>query len=296
MKKVPASSDVMLRDIARGTPGFSGADLANIVNEAAILAARADKTEVSMADLEKAKDKILMGAERRTMVMSEENKRLTAYHEAGHCIVGELSEGHNPVYKVSIMPRSNALGITMFLPEQDQHSVNKKELESQIAALFGGRIAEYMIYGEDRVTTGASSDIERATDIAKNMVTRWGLSTNLGPMVYGEQRGISPSFAGGATQGSSISVNNAHLIDEEIRAVIDRNYLRAEMILQENIHILHRMADALMKFETIDKAQIDELMASKDRRVNIEKVTVEPPRRELEMAIACNKINKRRVI
>ncbi len=260
MKKVPAASDVMLRDIARGTPGFSGADLANLINEAAILAARSDKTEVSMADLEKAKDKILMGAERRTMVMSEENKRLTAYHEAGHCIVGELSEGHNPVYKVSIMPRSNALGITMFLPEQDQHSVNKKELESQIAALLGGRIAEDIIYGDEMVTTGASSDIERATDLARNMVTRWGLSKRLGPMAYGDN--------GTATYGrrsqDRISVNNEHLIDEEMRAVIDRNYARAEAILYENVSILHNMAEALIHFETIDKAQIDALMSGKD--------------------------------
>lgn len=255
LKNIPSAKDVILRDIARGTPGFSGADLANIINEAAIMAARLDKTEVGMAELEKAKDKVLMGAEKRTMVMSEENKRMTAYHEAGHCIVGELSTGHNPTYKVSIMPRGGALGITMFLPEHDQHSVNKQELESQIAALFGGRVAEYIIYGEDRVTTGASSDIERATDIARNMVTRWGLSTKLGAMVYGGAMD-KPAYE----RNSSISVDDHHRIGDEVRAIIDRNYKRAEDILQDNIHILHNMAEALMKFETIDKTQIDELM------------------------------------
>ena len=265
IKKVPAAADIVLRDIARGTPGFSGADLANVVNEAALFAARSNKVQVSMSDLEKAKDKILMGAERHTMVMTEDDKLLTAYHEAGHCIVGQSSPDHDPVYKVSIMPRGRALGITMFLPERDQYSASKRKLESQIASLFGGRIAELMIYGGDRVTTGASNDIERATELARNMVTRWGFSDKLGPLVYGEDSG-QPFMGYPGSQGSKVSSTVAHHIDEEIRAVIDRNYQRAETILQENISILHKMADALMKWETIDKDQIDDLMAGKEPR------------------------------
>jgi cell division protease FtsH len=263
IKKVPTAADVELKYIARGTPGFSGAELANVINEAALFAARGNKKEVTMNDLEKAKDKILMGAEKRTMVMSEDDKLLTAYHEAGHCIVGQMSPDHDPVYKVSIMPRGRALGITMFLPEQDQYSASKRKLESQIASLFGGRIAELMIYGGDRVTTGASNDIERATELARNMVTRWGFSDKLGPLVYGEQNG-QPFMGYPGSQGSKVSGNVAQQIDEEIRAVIDLNYQRAETILQENISILHKMADALMKWETIDKDQIDALMAGKD--------------------------------
>ncbi len=262
IKKVPASEDVKLYDLARGTPGFSGADLANIVNEAALLAARSNKKEVSMSDLEKAKDKILMGAEKRTMVMSEEDKLLTAYHEAGHCIVGQLSPEHDAVYKVSIMPRGRALGITMFLPEQDQYSASKRKLESQIASLFGGRIAELMIYGGDRVTTGASNDIERATELARNMVTRWGFSEKLGPLVYGEESG--QPFMGYSAKGGKNSESVTQQIDEEIRGVIDANYQRAEKILQDNISILHNMAKALMKWETIDKTQIDALMMGKE--------------------------------
>ena len=262
IKKVPASEDVKLYDLARGTPGFSGADLANIVNEAALLAARSNKKEVSMSDLEKAKDKILMGAEKRTMVMSEEDKLLTAYHEAGHCIVGQLSPEHDAVYKVSIMPRGRALGITMFLPEQDQYSASKRKLESQIASLFGGRIAELMIYGGDRVTTGASNDIERATELARNMVTRWGFSEKLGPLVYGEESG--QPFMGYSAKGGKNSESVTQQIDEEIRGVIDSNYQRAEKILQDNISILHNMAKALMKWETIDKTQIDALMGGKE--------------------------------
>jgi len=265
IKKVPAAADVELKYIARGTPGFSGAELANVVNEAALFAARANKQEVSMSDLEKAKDKILMGAEKHTMVMTEDDKLLTAYHEAGHCIVGQSSPDHDPVYKVSIMPRGRALGITMFLPERDQYSASKRKLESQIASLFGGRIAELMIYGGDRVTTGASNDIERATELARNMVTRWGFSDKLGPLVYGEENG-QPFMGYPGSQGSKVSSAVAHDIDEEIRAVIDRNYQRAETILQDNISILHKMADALMKWETIDKDQIDDLMAGKDPR------------------------------
>jgi cell division protease FtsH len=263
-RKVPIADDVVLKDIARGTPGFSGADLANVINEAALLAARSNKQKVSMNDMEKAKDKILMGAEKHTMVMSEDDKRLTAYHEAGHCIVGQNSPDHDPVYKVSIMPRGRALGITMFLPERDQYSASKRQLESQIASLFGGRIAEMMIYGGDRVTTGASNDIERATELARNMVTRWGFSDIMGPLAYGEQNGHP--FMGYSAQGGKISNAVQDKIDEEIRAVIDKNYQRAETILKENMEILHKMADALMKWETIDKPQIDDLLAGKDPR------------------------------
>lgn len=262
IKKVPVGDDVELKNIARGTPGFSGADLANIINEAALLAARTNKLKVGMNELEKAKDKILMGAEKHTMVMTEDDKRLTAYHEAGHCIVGQMSPDHDPVYKVSIMPRGRALGITMFLPERDQYSASKRKLESQIASLFGGRIAELMIYGGDRVTTGASNDIERATELARNMVTRWGFSDVMGPLVYGEEGG--QPFMGYSASGSKVSNSVQDKIDEEIRAVIDKNYKKAESLLQDNISILHKMADALMKWETIDKGQIDDLMAGKD--------------------------------
>jgi cell division protease FtsH len=262
IKKVPTADDVELKNIARGTPGFSGADLANIINEAALLAARTNKSKVGMNELEKAKDKILMGAEKHTMVMTEDDKRLTAYHEAGHCIVGEMSPDHDPVYKVSIMPRGRALGITMFLPERDQYSASKRKLESQIASLFGGRIAELMIYGGDRVTTGASNDIERATELARNMVTKWGFSDIMGPLVYGEESG--QPFMGYASQGAKVSNSVQDKIDEEIRSVIDKNYKKAETLLNDNISILHKMADALMKWETIDKSQIDDLMAGKE--------------------------------
>jgi cell division protease FtsH len=262
IKKVPAAADVNLHDLARGTPGFSGAELANIVNEAALLAARFNKKEVSMMDLEKSKDKILMGVEKRTMVMTEDDKLLTAYHEAGHCIVGQLSPEHDAVYKVSIMPRGRALGITMFLPEQDQYSASKRKLESQIASLFGGRIAELIIYGGDRVTTGASNDIERATELARNMVTRWGFSDKLGPLMYSEEGG--QPFMGYSTKGGKVSELVTQQIDEEVRAVIDANYKRAEKILRDNMSILHNMANALVKWETIDKTQIDALMAGKE--------------------------------
>jgi len=269
LQKVPTSEDVEISYIARGTPGFSGAELANLVNEAALLAARSDLLEVSMTHLEKAKDKILMGVEKHTMVMSEDDKRLTAYHEAGHCIVGRLMPDHDPVYKVSIMPRGKALGITMFLPENDQYSASKRKLEGQIASLFGGRLAELLIFGDDRVTTGASNDIERATELARKMVTRWGLSDKLGPLTYGEEAGQA-IFGQPGAQGGAISSNVAQMIDEEIRSVIDRNYYRAEKILQENMAILHLMADALMKWETIDRWQIDDLMAGKEARPPME--------------------------
>ena len=260
MKKVPAANDVEIKYIAQGTPGFSGADLANLINEAALLAARMSKRVVSMVDLEKAKDKLIMGAERHTMVMGEKEKTMTAYHEAGHAIVGKIVPEHDPVYKVSIMPRGRALGITMFLPERDQYSASKQKLDSMISSLYGGRIAEELIFGWEQVSTGASNDIERATELARNMVTKWGLSQRLGPLAYSEEEG--EVFLGrSVTQHKTVAEETSHTIDEEIRCIIDRNYQRAENILKENMDILHSMAAALMKFETIDKSQIEDLMA-----------------------------------
>jgi len=265
IRKVAADDNVKTGIIARGTPGFSGADLANLVNEAALFAARGNKKLVEMEDLEKAKDKIMMGAERRSMVMSEEDKRNTAYHEAGHAIVGRLVPSHDPVYKVTIIPRGRALGVTMFLPEKDSYSQNKEQLESIISALFGGRIAEELTLGKSHVTTGASNDIERATQIARNMVTKWGLSERLGPLTYSEDEG--EIFLGrSVTKHKEVSDETAHVIDEEIRVFIDRNYARAEKLLKKNMDKLHMMADALMKYETIDADQIDDIMAGKQPR------------------------------
>jgi len=267
IRKVPVADNVEPSVIARGTPGFSGADLANLVNEAALFAARGNKRLVSMEEFEKAKDKIMMGSERKSMVMSESEKEMTAYHEAGHAIVGRLVPEHDPVYKVSIIPRGRALGVTMYLPEQDRVSHSKQHLESMISSLFGGRIAEQVIYGDDKVTTGASNDIERATEIARKMVTQWGLSTKMGPMLYAEDEGevfLGKSMA----KASNMSDDTARAIDAEIKALIDSNYDRAHKILEENIDILHSMKDALMKYETIDAKQIDDLMA---------RVEVRPP-------------------
>ncbi len=263
IRKVPEAGDVKPTIIARGTPGFSGADLANLVNEAALFAARENCKEVTMAHFERAKDKIMMGTERRSMVMSEKEKKLTAYHEAGHAIVGRLVPEHDPVYKVSIIPRGRALGVTMFLPEEDRYSLSKQHLESKISSLFGGRIAEELIYGKDSVTTGASNDIERATEIARSMVTKWGLSDRLGPLTYSEDEG--EVFLGrSVTQHKNLGDDTARIIDEEIRYLIDRNYERAEKLLKENIDILHNMSNTLMKYETIDSNQIDALMGRKD--------------------------------
>jgi len=270
-KKIPLAEDVSLRDLARGTPGFSGAELANLLNEGALFAARANKRIVSMEDLDKARDKLLMGPEKRSMIMRKEDLLMTAYHEAGHTIVGQLMPEHDPVYKVSIMPRGGALGITMFLPEQDQYSASKDKLESQIAGLFGGRIAEALIYGKNKITTGASNDIERATQLARNMVTKWGLSDNLGPMDYGESEGMG--YMG--PQAKPMSEKMAQIIDDEIRNLIDRNYKRAEDILTEHIDILHNMAQALMDWETIDKHQIAKLM--KGEKIEPPKPDSEPP-------------------
>lgn len=259
--KVPVESDVQILSIAQGTPGFSGADLANLVNEAALFAARSNKRKVSMTDLDKAKDKIMMGAERRSMVMDDAEKKLTAYHEAGHAIVGLMVPEHDPVYKVSIIPRGRALGVTMFLPEQDRYSHSKRRLESQLASLFGGRVAEELIFGEDHVTTGASNDIMRATEIARKMVTSWGLSS-MGPLTFGQEEG--EVFLGrSVSQNKEVSDQTARQIDDEVHAIIDRNYQQAKKILTENISVLHLMAEGLIKFETIDANQIKEIMAGK---------------------------------
>ena len=265
MRKVPLSDDVVPSKIARGTPGFSGADLANLVNEAALFAARSNKRVVSMEEFEKAKDKIMMGAERRSMVMSEEEKLNTAYHEAGHAIVGYLVPEHDPVYKVTIIPRGRALGVTMYLPEEDRYSMSRRRLESSISSLFGGRIAEQMINGDAGITTGASNDIERATDIARNMVTKWGFSERLGPLTYSEDDG--EVFLGRTvTQHKQVSDDTAHVIDEEIRSIIDENYERAKKILDENVDKLHVMAKALVKYETIGENQIKDIMDGKEPR------------------------------
>ncbi|EGQ7959170.1 ATP-dependent zinc metalloprotease FtsH [Vibrio parahaemolyticus] len=262
MRKVPLAGDVEPSLIARGTPGFSGADLANLVNEAALFAARGNKRNVSMVEFELAKDKIMMGAERRSMVMSEETKESTAYHEAGHAIVGRLVPEHDPVYKVSIIPRGRALGVTMYLPEQDRVSMSRQHLESMISSLYGGRLAEELIYGPEKVSTGASNDIERATDIARKMVTQWGFSEKLGPLLYAEDEG--EVFLGrSVTQTKHMSDDTAKLIDDEVRQIIDRNYDRAKKILEDNMDIMHAMKDALMKYETIDARQIDDLMERK---------------------------------
>jgi len=265
MRKVPLGEDVKPAVLARGTPGFSGADLANLVNEAALFAARGNKRLVDMEEFEKAKDKIMMGAERRSMVMGEKEKKLTAYHEAGHAIVGRSVPSHDPVYKVSIIPRGRALGVTMFLPEEDRLSYSKERLESQISSLFGGRLAEEIIFGKDMVTTGASNDIERVTDIARKMVTRWGLSEKLGPMIYSDDEG--EVFLGhSVTQHKSVSDDTARLIDEEVRNIVDRNYLRSRRILEDNLDKLHMMASALIKYETLDSDQIDDIMLGREPR------------------------------
>ncbi|PMW32772.1 ATP-dependent metalloprotease [Pseudomonas sp. GW460-7] len=266
MRKVPMGDDVAPAVIARGTPGFSGADLANLVNEASLFAARTGKRIVEMKEFELAKDKIMMGAERKSMVMSEKEKQNTAYHEAGHAIVGRVVPEHDPVYKVSIIPRGRALGVTMFLPEEDRYSLSKRALISQICSLYGGRIAEEMTLGFDGVTTGASNDIMRASQIARNMVTKWGLSEKLGPLMYAEEEGEVFLGRGGGGQGASFSGETAKLIDSEVRSIIDQCYGTAKQILTDNRDKLDAMADALMKYETIDADQIDDIMAGRTPR------------------------------
>lgn len=264
-RKVPVADDVNVAVIARGTPGFSGADLANIVNEAALFAARANKRSVDMDDFEKAKDKVIMGAERRSIVMSDDEKRITAYHEAGHAIVGLKVPSHDPVHKVTIIPRGRALGVTMFLPEGDRYSHSKEYLESKISSLYGGRIAEAIIFGIGKVTTGASNDIQKATEIARNMVTKWGLSEKVGPLTL--DNNDEEVFLGHSiTRHKEISDATSNLIDVEVRSIIDRNYVRAEKILNENLDKLHAMAEALIKYETISIDQIEDIMGGKDAR------------------------------
>ena len=263
MKNVPIHDNVKASVIARGCPGFSGADLANLVNEAALFAARANKKLVVQEDFERAKDKIMMGAERKSMVMTEDEKRLTAYHEAGHAIIGLTVPQHDPVHKVTIVPRGRALGVTMFLPEEDRYSYSKQRLISQICTLYGGRLAEEIIFGKEAVTTGASNDIERVTEIARNMVTKWGLSDRLGPIAY-DTEDNQPFLGKAATQSSGISDETAHAIDKEIRSIIDGCYERAKQILEDHMDKLHLMSDALMKYETIDRKQIDEIMQGRE--------------------------------
>ncbi len=266
MRKVPMGEDVKPAVIARGTPGFSGADLANLVNEASLFAARAGKRLVEMKEFELAKDKIMMGAERKSMVMSEKEKLNTAFHEAGHAIVGRLVPEHDPVYKVSIIPRGRALGVTMFLPEEDRYSLSKRALISQICSLYGGRIAEEMTLGFDGVTTGASNDIMRASQIARNMVTKWGLSEKLGPLMYAEEEGEVFLGRSMGTQHSNISGETAKMIDQEIRSIIDQCYSTAKRLLEENRDKLNAMAEALMKYETVDAEQIDDIMNGREPR------------------------------
>ena len=265
MRRVPLAPDIDAAIIARGTPGFSGADLANLVNEAALFAARGNKRVVSMVEFEKAKDKIMMGAERRSMVMTEAQKESTAYHEAGHAIIGRLVPEHDPVHKVTIIPRGRALGVTFFLPEGDAISASRQKLESQISTLYGGRLAEEIIYGPEHVSTGASNDIKVATNLARNMVTQWGFSEKLGPLLYAEEEG--EVFLGrSVAKAKHMSDETARIIDQEVKALIERNYNRARQLLTDNMDILHAMKDALMKYETIDAPQIDDLMARRDVR------------------------------
>ena len=280
MRKLPVAKNVKSMDIARGTTGFSGADLANLTNEAALIAASKSKKLVGMQEFEKAKDKIMMGSERKSMVMDEAEKELTAFHEAGHAIVGRLVPEHDPVYKVSIIPRGRALGVTMFLPEKDKYSISKRKINSQIASLFGGRIAEELVYGKDAVTTGASNDIERATELAHKMVKLWGMSDVMGPLAYGEEEG--EVFLGRqVTKHKHISDDTFNKVDTEIRIIIDTNYDIAYKILEENRDILDSMAAALIEFETIDTGQIDDLMARKPMREAAEVVDSEEVSSEL---------------
>ncbi len=286
MRKVPIDKSVDPAILARGTPGFSGADLANLINEAALFAARANKKSVEMEDLEKAKDKILMGAERRSMVMSEEERKLTAYHEAGHAIVGLSMPEHDPVHKVSIIPRGRALGVTMFLPERERYSITKQKLESQVAAMFGGRIAEELEFGPQSVTTGAANDIKQATEIVRSMVTKWGLSDKLGPIAYGEEEG--EVFLGHSiTARKAVAEETAAAIDLEVKTIVERNYNKAKDILEKNRDKLRTMAEALITYETLDSKQIADIMAGKKPRKpkgwsKVSKRTKKEPEKEEE--------------
>ena len=261
MRKVPLAEDVSPLTIARGTPGFSGADLENVVNEAALFGARASRRLVGMEEFEKAKDKIMMGSERKSMVMSEKEKLVTAYHEAGHAIVGYTVPEHDMLYKITVVPRGRALGVTMFLPEEDKYSLSKTAVESQICSLYGGRIAEELIYGKENITTGASNDIEKVTQIARNMVTKWGFSKNLGALTYDENGGEVFLGKSAATQSTTVSEDTAQLIDQEVREIVSRLYDRAREILVENMDKLHMMAEALMEYETLSPEQVGDIMA-----------------------------------
>jgi cell division protease FtsH len=254
-RKVPLDESVKLGILARGTPGFSGADLANLVNEAALFSARANRRTVTMEEFENARDKIMMGAERRSMVMSEKEKTNTAYHESGHAIIGRLVPEHDPVHKVTIIPRGRALGVTQYLPEEDRYSLNRRQITSQLCSLFGGRIAEELVGGLDGVTTGASNDIERATQMARNMVTKWGLNEKMGPILYGEDESQAPG--GGNTHYSE---DTSREIDQEVRRILNDAYSKAKKLLEDNRDILEAMKDALMEYETIDADQVDDLM------------------------------------
>jgi cell division protease FtsH len=266
MRKVPINDNVKASVIARGTPGFSGADLANLVNAAALFSARAGKRLVTMEEFEKAKDKIMMGAERKSMVMSDKERMNTAYHESGHAIVGRLVPDHDPVYKVSIIPRGRALGVTMFLPEEDRYSLSRQTILSQICSLYGGRIAEEITLGKEGVTTGASNDIQRATELARNLVTKWGLSEELGPLLYSEDEGEVFLGRSAASQAKSFSSDTAIAIDVEVRKIIDECYGRATKILEEHRDQLDLMKDALMEYETIDADMIDDIMKGEKPR------------------------------
>jgi len=266
MRKVPLGDDVDASVIARGTPGFSGADLANLVNEAALFAARQDRRTVNMSQFDQAKDKIMMGAERKSMVMSEKEKRTTAYHEAGHCIVGYLVPEHDPSYKVTIIPRGRALGVTMFLPEEDRHSLSKRMIVSQMCTMFGGRVAEELVLGEEGITTGASNDIQQASKMARNMVTKWGLSEKLGPLMYSEEEEEVFLGMSAGNSGLKVSDSTARIIDEEVRSVIDSCHETARRLLNENLDKLHAMSDALLTYETIDHDQIVDIMSGREPR------------------------------
>ena len=266
MRKVPLGDDVDASVIARGTPGFSGADLANLVNEAALFAARQDRRTVNMAQFDQAKDKIMMGAERKSMVMSDKEKRTTAYHEAGHCIVGYLVPEHDPSYKVTIIPRGRALGVTMFLPEEDRHSLSKRMIVSQMCTMFGGRVAEELVLGEEGITTGASNDIQQASKMARNMVTKWGLSEKLGPLMYSEEEEEVFLGMSAGSSGLKVSDSTARIIDEEVRSVIDSCHETARRLLNENLDKLHAMSDALLTYETIDHDQIVDIMSGREPR------------------------------
>ncbi len=261
MRKVPLAEDVSPLTIARGTPGFSGADLENVVNEAALFGARASRRLVGMEEFEKAKDKIMMGSERKSMVMSEKEKLVTAYHEAGHAIVGYTVPEHDVLYKITVVPRGRALGVTMFLPEEDKYSLSKTAVESQICSLYGGRIAEELIYGKESITTGASNDIEKVTQLARNMVTKWGFSKNLGALTYDENGGEVFLGKSAATQSNTVSEDTAQLIDQEVREIVSRLYDRAREILVENMDKLHMMAEALMEYEALSPEQVGDIMA-----------------------------------